>query len=55
MGFTDNDIFIDPSLMSKHRIEDDARVSGMAVLNYNKKRSSWGWKALKINTVTMVD
>jgi tetratricopeptide (TPR) repeat protein len=51
MGFTDNDIFIDPSLMSKHRIEDDARVSGMAVLNYNKKRGEWGWKALKIKSV----
>ena len=48
MGFTSSDIFIPPPLMSKLGVEDGDKVSGVALLNYNKKRSSWGWKAVSI-------
>jgi len=48
MGFTSNDIFIPPPLMKTHHIEDGDEISGIAILNYNKKRSSWGWKAVSI-------
>ncbi len=48
MGFTDNDIFIPPYLVNEYKIEDGQKISGAAVLNYNKKRSSWGWKAISI-------
>jgi len=51
MGFTDNDIFIPPSLVQAHNIQDDDYVCGTAILNYNKKRSTWGWKAIRINDV----
>jgi hypothetical protein len=30
-------------------MQDGDSVEGMAVLNYNKKKSTWGWKALKID------
>lgn len=48
MGFTRNDIFISPPLVEKFQIIDDQEISGVAILNYNKKRSSWGWKAISI-------
>lgn len=48
MGFTDSDIFISPPIISKHHINDGQRVSGTAVLSFNKKRGSWGWKAVKV-------
>lgn len=48
MGFTQNDIFIAPPLVSQHQLEDGELVSGTAILNYNKKRSSWGWRAISI-------
>ncbi len=47
LGFTDDDIFIDRPLVERYSIEEDDFVSGMAVLNYNKKRSIWGWKQLQ--------
>lgn len=48
LGFTENDIFIDRPLIEGFGIEDGASVSGHAVINFNKKRSTWGWKALII-------
>ena len=49
MGFTSDDIFIPPDLVATHAIDDDDDVSGIAVLNYNKKREVWGWKAIILN------
>jgi hypothetical protein len=49
MGFTADDIFISRSLMLTHKIIDGDTVVGTAVLNYNKKKVCWGWKALSIN------
>ncbi len=48
MGFTESDIFISPPLVNEYQIKDGQKISGAAVLNYNKKRSSWGWKAISI-------
>ena len=50
MGFTDNGVFIPPQLVKAHKIEDGDYVSGQAVKNYNKKKSEWSWKAIRINT-----
>ena len=47
-GFAD-DVFIENSMISERGIQDDDFVSGTAILNYNKKKNSWGWKALKID------
>ena len=49
MGFTESDIFISPPLVTECKINDDQKISGIAVLNYNKKRASWGWKAISID------
>lgn len=49
MGFTESEIFIPPPLVSQHQINDGQTVSGTAVLNFNKKRGSWGWKAISIS------
>lgn len=52
MGFTDDGIFIPPPLVSSSKIEDADFVAGKAILNYNKKRSEWGWKAISISNVS---
>ena len=49
MGFTSSDIFIPPPLMSKYGINNGDVVSGIALLNYNKKHSNWGWKAVSLD------
>jgi hypothetical protein len=46
MGFTDNDIFIPPPLVIECKVIDGQRISGIAILNFNKKHQSWGWKAI---------
>jgi len=51
MGFTNNDIFVPPFLMNLEHIQDGDLVSGVAIINYNKKRSSWGWKAISIKKI----
>jgi len=51
MGFTDHGVFIPPPMVDEHRIADDCMVTGMAILNYNKKRFEWGWKAIFIKNV----
>lgn len=48
MGFTEDGIFIPPDLVAAH-VNDGDFVSGVAVLNYNKKRQTWGWRAIIIN------
>jgi len=50
-GFTGDNIFIDRDLMMYHHLEDDDCVGGLAVMNYNKKKFTWGWKALKIDNI----
>ena len=56
MGFTENDIFIAPPLVVVHNIKDGLNISGTAVLNFNKKRGTWGWKAVSIvNTNSKLD
>lgn len=47
VGFVD-DIFIPADLLAEADIDDADFVEGMAVLNYNKKREAWGWKAYQI-------
>lgn len=47
-AFTESDIFIPAKLVDEHHIVDGQLVNGSALLSYNKKRSEWGWKALKI-------
>jgi len=49
MGFTDDNIFIPPDLVSANAIDDEDTTTGVAVLNYNKKRQAWGWKAITIS------
>jgi len=51
LGFTESNILIDRNLVSNHGIEDGDIVCGVSVLNYNKKRNEWGWKALDIEKV----
>lgn len=51
LGFTDTDIFIDRNLVDKFNIQDGRTVRGKAILNFNKTRSTWGWKALTIDGV----
>lgn len=51
MGFTDDGIFIPPDIVRNHNMEDGELVSGRAVINFNKKKRSWGWKALTIDSL----
>lgn len=48
MGFTPSDIFISPPLVAEYQIQDGQMVSGTAILNFNKKRQTWGWKAISL-------
>lgn len=51
MGFTDDGIFIPPDIVRCHDLQDDELVSGRAVINFNKRKSSWGWKAITIEVL----
>jgi hypothetical protein len=51
LGFTNDDVFIDRSLVENYSIKEDDIVAGTAVLSYNRKRNTWGWKAMIINNI----
>lgn len=49
-GFAD-EVYIDSPLMIECKIDNTCFISGMAILNFNKKKGSWGWRAIKIHSV----
>ena len=49
MGFTDDGIFFPPDIVRSRDMQDEDVVSGKAVINYDKKKQAWGWKALLID------
>lgn len=50
MGFTSSGIFLPLDVVAASRIEDGDQISGSAVINFNQKRSTWGWKAVTVST-----
>lgn len=52
MGFTINGIFVSSVMMNLEHILDGDLVSGVAIINYDNKRKSWGWKAISIKKTT---
>lgn len=52
MGFTSDGVFVPPDLVTAHGLDDGDYISGTAVLSHNKKRQTWGWKAIVIDVAT---
>lgn len=44
-GFIDN-VFIHPSIVSKHKLSDGKVYTGKAIKTYNKEKKQWSWKLL---------
>lgn len=55
LAFTDSGIFIDRELVRANHINRSCNVQGWAVLNFNKTKNIWGWKAIKIISTTMLN
>jgi hypothetical protein len=47
-GFVE-DVFIEPNIISKMNLQNQQKISGVALLSFNKKKEEWGWKAININ------
>lgn len=52
VGFCD-DVFVERDFINTNNLKDGLSVTGTAILNYNKKRLKWGWKALSIDSVNI--
>ncbi|MBM3160145.1 MAG: hypothetical protein FJZ66_02330 [Bacteroidetes bacterium] len=48
-GFVD-DVFVEPSIVSRLNLQNSQSVSGNAILSFNKKKNQWGWKMIEINS-----
>lgn len=55
LGFTESDIFIPPPMVIEAALRDGDTVHGIALLNYNKKRGEWSWKALSVAQVDSLE
>jgi hypothetical protein len=42
-------IFVDRDIVQTYNLQDNATISGTAIINFNKKKNQWGWKVLKID------
>lgn len=49
-GFSSAGIFIPPDIVTESGIADGDMVEGVAIINFDKKRSVWGWKAIEAHT-----
>jgi hypothetical protein len=45
-GFVE-DIFIEPTIITKLNLKNNQKVKGTAILSFNKKKEQWGWKVLR--------
>jgi tetratricopeptide (TPR) repeat protein len=50
-GFTNSNIFIEKTMVSQVNIQDGESVKGVAIINFNKKKNEWSWKALSLTKV----
>jgi len=46
-GFLDN-VFIHPSLVTKHKLVNGVYLSGQAIKTYNQEKKQWGWKLISL-------
>jgi len=46
LGFTSTGIFIPPDIVSASNLDDGDKAKGIAVINFDKRRNTWGWKAI---------
>jgi hypothetical protein len=44
-GFLE-DVFIHPSIVSKHKLEDGQHFQSKAIKSYNREKKQWGWKII---------
>lgn len=49
MGFTPSGVFVPPHLVRDNKMQEGDVIAGRAVINFDKKKSSWGWKAIVID------
>lgn len=47
-GFTTSGIYIPRDLVEQAGVQDGDVVDGLAAINFNKKKGTWGWKAAMI-------
>jgi hypothetical protein len=46
LGFTPGGIFIPPDVVAAAKVDCGDRVEGFAVVNFDKRKGVWGWKAI---------
>lgn len=49
-GFIE-DIFIEPRIIERSKLNNGQQVKGRAILSFNKKKNEWGWKAIKVELI----
>lgn len=56
MAFTvKHNVFIDKQLVERHQLMNGDVVSLMAIRSFNKKKNSWGWQAVNIDSIHRAD
>ncbi|TAE61827.1 MAG: hypothetical protein EAZ89_00260 [Bacteroidetes bacterium] len=48
-GFVDRKYYLPLHLIEMYQLIPGQQISGIAVIEFNKKRESWGWKVLKLD------
>lgn len=47
-GFVE-DIYLDSKIITKYNLIDGQLIKGTSILSFDKKKNSWGWKAISIS------
>lgn len=51
MGFLDGGVFVPPDIVREHQIENNDRLAGRAIVSFDRKKGTWGWRALSVKRV----
>ena len=51
IGFV-GDVYIESGLIQAHEIHEGMIINGTAIINYNKKKGIWGWRAIAIRSLS---
>jgi len=44
-----SNVYVTPDLIRQHNILDGQKISGLALLSYNKQKNDWSWKLLAVD------
>lgn len=44
-----NDVFVSPTMIKEYKLNDGNKITGSAIMSFNKLKNMWSWKVIRID------